>query len=48
MGNLYPTAVDAILNIDLSDSISGDAVVNIFSISGNKVLSYSKNKCFPI
>ena len=47
MGNLYPTAVDAILNIDLSDSISGDAVVNIFSISGNKVLSYSKNNVSP-
>jgi pectate lyase len=47
MGKLYPTAVDAILNIDLSDSISGDAVVNIFSISGNKVLSYSKNNVSP-
>lgn len=47
MGKLYPTAVDAILNIDLSDSIFGDAVVNIFSISGNKVLSYSKNNVSP-
>ncbi len=47
MGNLYPTTVDSVLNIDLSDSISGDAVVNIFSISGNKVLSYSKNNVSP-
>ena len=47
IGNLYPTAVDAILNIDLSDSIFGDAVVNIFSISGNKVFSYSKNNVSP-
>lgn len=43
MGKLYPTTVDSILNIDLSDSISGDATISIISATGQKVLSYSKN-----
>lgn len=43
IGKLYPTTVDTILNIDLSDSISGVAIVNIFSTNGQKVYSYSKN-----
>lgn len=47
MGKLYPTTVDAILNIDLSDSISGDATVNILSSTGQKVLTYSKNNISP-
>jgi pectate lyase len=40
---LYPTLVDTTLNIDLSDSNTGDAFINIYSISGEKVFSYSKN-----
>jgi pectate lyase len=40
---LYPTLVDSTLNIDLSDSNSGEATINIYSISGEKVFSYSKN-----
>ena len=40
---LYPTLVDSTLNIDLSDSNTGDAAINIYSISGEKVISYSKN-----
>ena len=47
MGNLYPTTVDAVLNIDLSDSISGNATINIFSATGQKVFSYSKNNVSP-
>lgn len=47
MGKLYPTTVDTILNIDLSDSISGDAAVNIYSTTGQKVFSYSKNNVSP-
>lgn len=43
MGKLYPTTVDAILNIDLSDRFSGSASLNIFSITGKKVFSYFKN-----
>jgi pectate lyase len=42
MGRLYPTAVDSTLNIDLSDSVEGDAIVNIYSITGGKVFSFSK------
>ncbi len=44
---LYPTTVDAVLNIDLSDSISGDATINIFSNTGQKVFTYSKNNASP-
>jgi len=47
MGNLYPTTVDAVLNIDLSDRISGNATINIFSATGQKVFSYSKNNVSP-
>ena len=42
LGELYPTSVDSILNIDLSDSATGEAIINIFSTSGVKVFSYSK------
>lgn len=42
MGKLYPTDVDTILNIDLSDAIDGNANLNIFSISGEKIISFSK------
>lgn len=47
MGNLYPTTVDSVLNIDLSDSISGNATISIFSATGQKVFSYSKNNVSP-
>lgn len=47
MGKLYPTTVDSVLNIDLSDSISGDTTVSIFSTTGQKVFSYSKNNASP-
>ncbi|MES2574075.1 MAG: T9SS type A sorting domain-containing protein [Bacteroidota bacterium] len=40
---LYPTLVNSTLNIDLSDAISGEAAINIFSITGEKVYSTSKN-----
>nr|WP_315159327.1 T9SS type A sorting domain-containing protein [uncultured Flavobacterium sp.] len=40
---LYPTLVDSTLNINLSDSNTGDAAISIYSISGEKVISYSKN-----
>jgi pectate lyase len=43
LGKIYPTSVDSILNIDLSDSVSGDAIITIFSATGAKVISYSKN-----
>jgi pectate lyase len=39
---LYPVLVDATLNIDLSDSIAGDATINIYSITGQHVFSYTK------
>ncbi|POY41196.1 pectate lyase [Flavobacterium alvei] len=42
LGNLYPTTVDTNLTIDLSDSVSGDATISIFSTSGQKAYSYSK------
>lgn len=42
LGELYPTSVDSILNIDLSDSVTGEAIINIFSTSGVKVFSHSK------
>lgn len=42
LGNLYPTTVDTNLTIDLSDSVSGDATISIFSTSGQKVYSNSK------
>lgn len=47
MGKLYPTTVDSVLNIDLSDSISGNATISIFSATGQKVFSYSKNNVSP-
>lgn len=40
---LYPTAVVAILNIDLSDTTSGNATINIYSITGEKVFTSYKN-----
>lgn len=39
----YPSFVDNSLNIDLSDSISGDATINIYSITGKKVFSHFEN-----
>jgi len=39
---LYPTPVDTVLNIDLSNTTGGDIIVNIYSISGAKVYSFSK------
>ena len=39
----YPTFVENALNIDLPDSISGEASINIYSITGKKVLSYFEN-----
>jgi pectate lyase len=42
LGELYPTSVDSILNIDLSDTATGEAIINVFSTSGVKVFSYSK------
>lgn len=41
LGELYPTTVDSILNIDLSDNASGEAIINIFSASGANVFSYA-------
>lgn len=40
---IYPTNVDTVLNIDLADVVSGDAVIDIYSIAGAKVLSSSKS-----
>jgi len=42
LGKLYPTAVDSTLNIDLSENVSGETTVTIFSSLGTKVLTYSK------
>lgn len=42
LGELYPTSVDSILNIDLSDNATGEAIINIFSTSKVKVFSHSK------
>jgi pectate lyase len=42
LGKLYPTAVDSVLNIDLSEGVSGVATVAIFSSLGTKVMAYSK------
>lgn len=42
-GKIYPTMVDTDLNVDLSESISGAAIINIYSLTGEKVFSYSKN-----
>lgn len=39
---LYPTAVNDILNIELSDAISGEATIAIYSITRGKVLAASK------
>ena len=40
---LFPTVVDATLNIEFSDVILGDATIEIYSTSGAKVLSTSKS-----
>ena len=40
---IYPTMVDTNLIVDLSESISGAAIINIYSLIGEKVFSYSKN-----
>lgn len=42
LGKLYPTLVDSILNIDLADTVVGDATITVFSSEGKKVLSYDK------
>lgn len=40
---IYPTLVDTNINIDLPENTSGDAFINIYSLSGKKVFSYYKN-----
>jgi pectate lyase len=40
---LYPTVVDSTLNIELSEGVSGDATIDVYSTTGGKVLSTSKN-----
>lgn len=40
---IYPTNVDAVLNIELADVVSGEATIDIYSIAGSKVLSSSKS-----
>lgn len=40
---LYPTVVKDVLNVELSDAVSGDAVIDIYTIIGGKVLSVSKS-----
>ncbi|NDP27900.1 MAG: T9SS type A sorting domain-containing protein [Flavobacterium sp.] len=42
LGKLYPTTVDSILNIGVSDRVSGEATVSIYSVTGGKVFSFSK------
>jgi len=42
LGKLYPTSVDTILNIDLSENVSGDATITIFSPLGAKLMTFSK------
>jgi len=44
---LYPTFVNDVLNIDLSDTVSGDATIDIYSIAGAKVFSSSKKNVSP-
>ncbi|HEY6142249.1 MAG TPA: T9SS type A sorting domain-containing protein [Flavobacterium sp.] len=44
---LYPTFVNDILNIDLPDTVSGDATIDIYSIAGAKVFSSSKSNVTP-
>jgi len=39
---MYPTLVDTILNIELPDTISGDATINIYTSTGEKAYSISK------
>lgn len=39
----YPTLVDDTFNIDFSDSLSGMASINVYSISGQKIQSFSRN-----
>ena len=44
VGYIYPTTVDTILNVDLSDDATeGYTTINIFSITGEKVFSHSNN-----
>jgi pectate lyase len=40
---LYPTVVDSTLNIELSEGVSGDATIDVYSTTGGKVVSTSKN-----
>jgi pectate lyase len=42
LGKLYPTVVDTTLNIDFSDRVAGNASINIFSTTGEKVFTHSK------
>jgi pectate lyase len=42
LGKLYPTSVDTILNIDLSENVSGNATITIFSPLGAKLMTFSK------
>jgi pectate lyase len=42
-GAIYPTTVDDVLNLDLSDGAEGYATINIFSITGEKVYTHFNN-----
>jgi pectate lyase len=42
----YPTIIEDSFNIDFSNNISGNAVVKIYSITGQNVLKYSKDITF--
>ena len=42
LGKLYPTSVDTILNIDLSENVFGDATITIFSPLGAKLMTLFK------
>lgn len=39
---IYPTLMDSTLNIELSDAISGDLTIDIYSTTGSKVFSVSE------
>lgn len=42
LGKLYPTVVDSTLHIDLSENVSGNAIVTIFSPLGAKLITFFK------
>lgn len=41
--NFYPTLVDNVVTIDFSNGLTGTAKINIYSITGQKVLTVQKN-----